>query len=172
MLTVTEPTAVVALLPDRIACRINFDGPIPPDPYRPITTPCWLWRGWLNSAGYGYTRWQGRDQPAHRVIHALVTGEDLTDLDRDHVCRVVACVRPDHGEAVPHAENMTRAGQHQAACRKAGHDWSDPNNVRRRPNGRRYCAECDRQEQRARYAARKAVAVAESITGERIEVSW
>lgn len=32
----------------------------------------------------------------------------------------------------------------QIACRKAGHDWTNPYNVYTRPNGRRYCAECTR----------------------------
>ena len=148
-LTVTD------LLPNRIAARINLNGPVPPSPLRPMSTPCWIWTGWLNSAGYGYIRWDGRDQPAHRVVHSLLTGEDLTGFDRDHLCRVVACVRPDHGERVSHAENQRRIAEHQVACRRAGHDWSVPTNVRTRPNGRRWCAECDRIDQRARYAARR-----------------
>ncbi len=143
-------------LPRRVFERINFDGPVPPDPLRPIDTPCWLWAGWHNDMGYPYIRYGGRDQPAHRVIHALLTGEDLTGLDRDHVCRVVACVRPDHGEAVSHAENMRRLAQHQKTCRRAGHDWTNPRNVITRPNGNRYCGECNRQDLRARYARRKA----------------
>jgi hypothetical protein len=147
---------VVLTLPKRIVERINFAGPVPPAPLRPIGTPCWLWTGWHNDMGYGYVYWEGRDQPAHRIVHALVTGEDLTSLDRDHVCRVVSCVRPDHGEAVPHGENMTRLAQAQKKCRRAGHDWTDPNNVLVRKNGRRWCAECNRQDCRKRYAKRKA----------------
>ncbi|MFG1872206.1 HNH endonuclease [Micromonospora arborensis] len=150
--------AARAALPARIASRINFAGPIPPDPFRPITTPCWLWTGWSNDSGYGYTRWQGRDQPAHRVVHTLVTGQALPGLDRDHVCRVLACVRPDHGEAVPHAENMARVSQHQKACRKVGHDWANPRNVYTRGDGTRFCSACNRDAKRRRRAERKATA--------------
>jgi hypothetical protein len=151
-------TATVTDLPERIRERIEVNGPIPPAPLRPIDTPCWLWLGWHNDAGYGYVHWDGRDQPAHRVIHTLLTGESLDGADRDHVCRVVGCVRPDHGERVTHAENQRRLGMAQTACRRAGHDWSDPRNVCVRPNGRRYCAECARIDRRARYAAQKEAA--------------
>lgn len=61
-----------------------------------------------------------------------------------------------HGEAVTHAENMRRLSQAQTSCRKAGHDWTDPNNVYIRSNGSRCCAECSRIDLRGRYAARKA----------------
>jgi hypothetical protein len=143
-----SPEVMRSMLPIRIGSRINFNGPIPPDPFQPIDTPCWLWTGWCNDAGYGYTRWEGRDQPVHRVIHSIVTGEDLAAVDRDHVCRVPLCVRPSHGEPVEHAENMRRLSLHQKACRKAGHDWSDPKNVHVRPDGSRYCAECSRVDRR------------------------
>ncbi len=126
----------------------------PPDPFQPIDTPCWLWSGWHNDAGYAYVRWEGRDQPAHRVIHELVTGESLDGFDRDHLCRFVACVRPDHGERVTHEENQRRLSEHQTSCRRAGHDWTDPRNVRTRRDGRRWCAECDRIDQRERRARR------------------
>lgn len=148
----------VADLPARLASKIDIHGGVPAAPLRPVSGECWTMRTWHNSAGYPYLSWEGRDQPAHRIIHALLTGDDLTGLDRDHVCRNVACVNPEHGEAVTHAENMTRMGEAQTACRKAGHDWSDPRNVRIRPSGRRYCAECDRIDMRSRYAARKAAA--------------
>lgn len=139
-----------------IVAKINRTGGKPIDPLRQVVGECWTFNSWHNSAGYPYVRWQGRDQPAHRVIHELLTGECLDGLDRDHICRNVACVNPDHGEAVSHAENMRRLSQAQTRCRKAGHDWTDPHNVRTRPSGARYCAECDRINLRARYAARKA----------------
>lgn len=148
----------VADLPGRIRERLVLDGPMPVAPHTPVEGCCWLYDGWRNSAGYPYLHWEGRDQPAHRVIFALLTGESLDGLDLDHLCRNVACVRPSHHEAVTHAENQRRIALATTKCRRAGHDWSDPVNVRTRPNGRRYCAECDRIAHRARYAARKAVA--------------
>lgn len=52
--------ATLARLPARIGARTDFNGPVPPDPFRPIATPCRLWTGWFNSSGYGYTGWRGR----------------------------------------------------------------------------------------------------------------
>lgn len=149
MITLTD-------LPGRLRSKINTDGPLPVAPLRPVDGRCWLFDSWHNSAGYPYLSVDGRDQPAHRVVYAAMTGEDITDLDLDHVCRNVACVRPGHHEPVTHAENMRRVSEAQTKCRKAGHDWADPRNVRIRPNGRRYCAECDRINLRARYARKKA----------------
>ncbi|WP_047890983.1 hypothetical protein [Micromonospora sp. RV43] len=32
--------AALAQLPARIGARVDFNGPVPPDPLRPITAPC------------------------------------------------------------------------------------------------------------------------------------
>lgn len=44
------------------------------------------------------------------------------DSELDHLCKVPACVRPDHLEAVTHAENMRRgdswSGRNGRACSK------------------------------------------------------
>lgn len=124
-----------------------------------VTPPgCWEWTGWRNSAGYGYLRFEGRDQPAHRVMWIATVGPIPDGLELDHLCTNPACVNPDHLEPVTHSENQRRIAERQTSCRKAGHDWTDPRNVRTRPNGRRYCAECDRINLRERYARRKAAA--------------
>jgi hypothetical protein len=138
MLTLTD-------LPEKIASRID------------IRIEHWLWTGWANSDGYHYVRHDGRDQPAYRVVWEITVGPIPDGLELDHLCQTPLCVRPDHLEPVTHAENQARIRTRQKSCRRAGHDWTDPGNVRTRPNGRRYCAECDRLSQRARYAA-KAVA--------------
>ena len=118
----------------------------------------WVWTGWVNDDGYGYVRWEGRDQPVHRVVYTLLVGPIPADYDLDHACRLRPCCRPhpDHLEPVTHAENMRRT--RPTKCRRAGHDWSDPRNVRTRRDGRRLCAECERQDMRARYAARRRAA--------------
>jgi hypothetical protein len=133
-------------LPPRIAVKIEArDGH-------------WLWTGWSNSAGYPYVRFEGRDQPAYRVVYTLLAGAIPEGLELDHLCQMPRCVNPDHLEPVTHAENQRRIRDRQTACRREGHDWSDPRNVRVRPNGRRYCAECDRIALRTRYATRKEAA--------------
>lgn len=118
----------------------------------------WIWTGWSNDDGYPYVRYDGRDQPAYRVVWLLLVGPIADGLELDHLCETRPCCNPAHLEPVTHAENQLRIRHRQTACRRLGHDWTDPRNVRVRPNGRRYCAECDRIAQRARRATRKAVA--------------
>ncbi|WP_353809104.1 HNH endonuclease signature motif containing protein [Agromyces sp. SYSU T00194] len=131
------------VLPDRIATKIDArDGH-------------WLWTGWKNDAGYPYVHWLGRDRPAYRVVYEILVGPIEPGLELDHLCTTPACVRPDHLEPVTHAENQHRIAERQTACRRVGHDWTDPRNVRVRSNGRRYCAECDRINLRERYARKK-----------------
>lgn len=136
--------STVTDLPDRIASRIERAG------------SCWIWTGWRNPDGYGYARWEGRDQPVHRVVFAAAGNALLPGHELDHLCLVPACCNPEHLEQVTHAENQRRISLRQTSCRREGHDWTDPRNVRVRPNGRRWCAECDRVAQRARYAKRVA----------------
>lgn len=132
-------------LPERIRARIDTDGPIPKEPHTPVNGQCWLFQGYHIALGYPYTSLNGKDSPAHRVIFHLATGQDVAGFDVDHRCRNVGCVNPNHMEAVTHAENQARIAKAQNKCRKSGHDWTDPNNVRVRPNGRRYCKQCYRQ---------------------------
>lgn len=40
-------------------------------------------------------------------------------------------------------------------CRRPGHEWSDPANVRVRQNGRQVCAACDRERSRAYHRAQR-----------------
>lgn len=115
---------------------------------------CAVWTGWTNDDGYGYVRAEGRDQPVHRVMYQLARGTLPVGMEIDHVCQNRACINVDHLEAVTHAENQRRIALRQTSCRRAGHDWTDPRNVRVRPNGRRYCAECERIAQRTSYAKR------------------
>jgi hypothetical protein len=149
MLTVTD-------LPAGIADLLGFAGGVPDSPHTPVEGECWTFDSWCNDAGYPYVRWEGRDQPAHRVVYTLVTGEPVDGLELDHLCRNPACVNPAHEEPVTHAENQRRIAKRQTSCRRAGHDWTDAHNVLTRPDGRRYCAECNRQDCRARHARRLA----------------
>ena len=147
MLTVTD----LGPLPARIRDRIRFDGGLPTEGHTPTRGECWTYSGFHSNAGYPYATAYGKYQPAHRAVWFYLTGDRLPGLDLDHLCRNPACVNPAHMEPVTHAENQARIALAHTACRKAGHDWSDPNNVRIRPSGRRYCAECDRIALRKRY---------------------
>ena len=114
----------------------------------------WIWQGWANDAGYPYVRHEGRDQPAYRVIWETLVGPIPEGLELDHLCVTPMCCKPAHLEPVTHAENQRRIRERYTQC-VHGHDWTNPNNVRTRRNGARYCAECDRIKCRARYAAGK-----------------
>jgi hypothetical protein len=94
-----------------------------------------------------YGRFRGK--LAHRASYEVCIGPipDETPVI-DHVrargCIHHNCVNPDHLEAVTVAENNRRLGEAKTHCAQ-GHDWSDPRNVARRKDGRRWCAECNRQ---------------------------
>lgn len=134
------------ILPAGFASRLKLDG------------DHWLWTGWHNDVGYPYVRYDGRDQPAYRVIWQLLRGPIPDGMELDHTCVTPPCCNPDHLEVVTHAENVLRIRHRQMACRKAGHDWTDPRNVRVRKSGARYCAECDRESCRRRYHNRNRAA--------------
>jgi hypothetical protein len=105
----------------------------------------WIWQGWANDAGYPYTHFEGRDQPAYRVIWKLLVGTIPAGLELDHLCVTPMCCNPRHLEPVTHAENQRRIRERMKGCRKAGHDWGNPINIQVRPDGSRYCAQCYRK---------------------------
>jgi hypothetical protein len=86
--------------------KVNRDGPLPQE--RPDLGPCWLWTGATNGDGYGRTEWDEGQQPAHRVAYELIVGPIPDGLDLDHLCRVHACVRPEHLDPVTRRENLAR----------------------------------------------------------------
>lgn len=108
---------------------------------------CWLWTGAAVPLGYGHF-WNGtRSVPAHRFSYELHVGEIPSGLQIDHLCRVPACVNPQHLEPVTGRENTLRgvsfAAKNAAVthCPK-GHAYAG-DNLRYAGRGR-YCRECHR----------------------------
>lgn len=118
---------------------------------------CWLWTGAHNDQGYGQL-WFGarRMVYAHRWAYERYVGPIPEGYDIDHLCKNSGCCNPAHLEAVTHRENIRRGRAATKTACNYGHDWTDPRNVYTRPNGRRYCAECSRVNQRKAYAAQTA----------------
>jgi len=75
---------------------------------------CWLWKGCLNSSGYGTVHFDGRSQGTHRVAYMLKLGAIPEGTEIDHLCRNRACCNPAHLEAITHGMNMERVRQAQA----------------------------------------------------------
>lgn len=75
---------------------------------RGFTTPCHIWQGYRNRAGYGVLQIEGKGVSAHRVFYEAAFGTIPFDVELDHLCRIRICVNPAHLEPVTHAENVQR----------------------------------------------------------------
>lgn len=125
-----------------------------------MTGDCVLWTGSIDTRGYGYVKADGRTYRAHRLAYEEAHGEIPEGLVIDHLCRVRACVNPDHMEAVTQRVNVLRGESLQAQnARKTecirGHAFDDENTLLT-ADGRRQCRTCTNARQLRRYHERKA----------------
>lgn len=73
------------------------------------STPCWVWSGPLTNRGYGQIKLDQRTcKRSHRVMYEREVGPIPAGLTLDHLCRVRACINPEHLEPVTIAENVRR----------------------------------------------------------------
>ena len=111
------------------------------------TDGCWLWEG-SKTFGYGKIGPGARalsPVAAHRVSYELLVGPIPEGMELDHLCRVPACVRPDHLEPVTHTENVLRGiGASAVNARKdhckRGHPFDAENTLH--VSGTRRCRTC------------------------------
>jgi hypothetical protein len=81
----------------------------PEDCRQPWTAaPCWVWTNGKDSNGYGFVKWAGAKQWAHRVAFQLVNGPLIEGQQVDHLCFNPSCINPAHLRAMSHPENAGR----------------------------------------------------------------
>ncbi len=129
---------------DRFWSKVDKDGPVPE--HAPELGPCWLWTAGTQSKGYGVFWFEGRLVMAHRWSYEQEHTVELGDHDGDHLCRVHACVRPDHIDGTTRQENLRRGlnGALKTHCAQGRHPWTEEN-VYRRPSGKAYCRPCQHE---------------------------
>lgn len=69
---------------------------------------CWVWLGQQNRNGYGRFKRRGERIMAHKYFFQLYKGPIPEGLVLDHLCKVRACVNPNHLEPVTVQVNTLR----------------------------------------------------------------
>ncbi|MFB6955450.1 HNH endonuclease signature motif containing protein [Streptomyces sp. NPDC056309] len=122
---------------------------------------CWIWTGAKSGGGYGHLSRRGKFIAAHRYAWEMLVGPIPEGLDLDHLCRVRACVNPDHLEPVTRRENLRRGAGRlrppEARDRKKecprGHPYDAENTYIAPSDGSQKCRECSRASVRQWRAA-------------------
>lgn len=114
---------------------------------------CWDWNGWKDGHGYAAIEVGGRNRikiKAHRFSYERAYGPAPEGYDIDHLCRNPSCTRPDHLEAVTHAENCRRGahGMLITHCPQ-GHEYTPENTWY--DKGSRVCRQCKVERSRVYY---------------------
>lgn len=107
---------------------------------------CWIWEGLIPSNGYGIITMTDAARKytvmTHRWAYEQLVGPIPKGYTIDHLCRVRACMNPDHLQPVPHKINLRRAPRNNWC--KRGHPLRDSNLYHYKSKGKpkRRCREC------------------------------
>lgn len=141
-------------LEQRLASAIDYQGP----------SACWLWKGTVDSNGYGRISLDHRNHIIHRLVYEMLVGPIPHGLTLDHLCRTRACCNPAHLEPVTNRENTLRGVGITAICAakthcKWGHEFTAANTYRQpsRPE-QRGCKQCWARRSAERRARLRAAA--------------
>jgi len=110
------------------------------------TKNCWIWKGTINSQGYGVAWFNGKLHRAHRLIYEWERETIPQGMVADHICRIRNCVNPDHIEIITNGANVLRGVSQSAVnSRKKfcirGHKFT-PENTYSYTRGWRCCKTC------------------------------
>lgn len=139
------------------------------------TESCWLWRGCIDSNGYGVFNRKRKLDRVHRYSYSTANGPIPKGLHLDHLCRVRNCVNPAHLEAVTSKENWRR-GMSPAAISvatnkcKRGHELSGEH-LYVRPDGWRGCLTCRHENWKRWYAENKKKTASNEVAREKVRQS-
>lgn len=115
---------------------------------------CWLLLRSLDKDGYPFAKWRGRQYRASRLFWYIYQGMIPARWTIDHLCRVHACVNPDHLEPVTSKVNTLRgegitAQNAKKVCCMHGHALTEENTYNIRDDGgktvERRCRICYRR---------------------------
>ena len=138
------------------------------------TSSCWIWAGGMTGNGYG----NYCNKPAHRAVYEALVGEIPEGLQLDHLCRVRACVNPEHLEPVTASENMKRTvpyrslsgaalASHNMTHCKRGHEFNKENtryfHREGRDNLQKDCRICRKMAYNNNNTRRRAVRLARKL---------
>lgn len=113
---------------------------------------CWIWKGFLNSGGYGTIRVGDKSKkwPAHRASYYLHGFGKVPDgLVLDHQCNTPSCVNPNHLKPMTNWQNALRSPTPNAfvinftkkLCGKGLHEMSGWN-LMKQSDGCNRCRKC------------------------------